>query len=205
MKNLKLLFMSVMIFSSMIFYSCHTETPISVDYESPEVQRVVMYNIASTDTLYDSQFFEINTDTSFVDFNQTLESIDGDFNFDISVVDNGNLYNVTLFAKNVIKDSLVQLGSKRIDSDGNLTFAINVSDFPAIQDSSLQQFYLYFLVSDETDNTETSSELGFDVEKLFIQEKLYNEFGVLLNTGSNPVDFREKVEELTFFQFLAKG
>ena len=207
MKKLNYFLMSLIIFSSMIFYSCHTETPVNVDYESPEVQRVVMYNIVSTDTLYDSQFFEINTDTSFVDFDQTLESIDGDFNLDISVIDNGNLYNVTLFARNAIEDRLVQLGSKRINSDGNLTFVINVSSFPAIQDSSLQQFYLYFLISDDTDNTAISSEFGFDVEKIYIQEKLFNELGQLRETNEAVADrdFRDKIGKLAFIQFMANG
>ena len=200
MKKLNYFLMSLIIFSSLIFYSCHTETPLNVDHESPEIQSVVMYNVTTNDTLYGWY----NTDSTFTNFTDTLEMINT-YNLNISVSDNGNLYNVTLFARNAIKDSLVQLGSKGINSDGNLTFVINVSDFPAIQDSSLQQFYLYFLASDDTDNTVVSSELGFNVEKIYIQEKLYNEFGLIADTEGDSIDFIEKVEELTFFQFLAKG
>ncbi|NOR45939.1 MAG: hypothetical protein GQ534_10170 [Candidatus Delongbacteria bacterium] len=199
MKKLNYFLMSLIIFSSMIFYSCHTETPVNVDYESPEITIQMIYN--STDTLFNSQ----DSTITYTDFEHKIEEENGDHYFVVSAEDNGNLYSVTLFAEDEIAGISYQIESKSINSDGEVIFVITLENFPIVQGSNPQRFYLYFLVSDDTDNTSITTKLGIKVGKLFIQEKLYNEFGLLSNTEGDPIDFREKVEELTFFQFLAKG
>ena len=41
--------------------------------------------------------------------------------------------------------------------------------------------------------------------KLFLQEKINKEFGLLENTSGDSIDFKDTVGELTFIQFLEDG
>ena len=199
MKKLNYFLMSLMIFSAMIFYSCHTETPVNVDHESPEIEILMVYN--SQDTLYNSQ----DSTIIYTNFDHKINEENGDHYVVVSVEDNGNLYNVTLFAEDERTGISYQIKSKSINSDGEITFVVDIGDFPVVQDINPQRFYLYLVVYDDTDNVSRTTKLGLKIGKLFLQEKLYNEFGLLEEVGMDSIDFREKVEELTFFQFLAKG
>ncbi|MCK5759932.1 MAG: hypothetical protein KAH33_01480 [Candidatus Delongbacteria bacterium] len=196
MKKLNYFLMSLIIFSSMIFYSCHTETPVNVDHESPEIEILTIYN--STDTLYNS------ADTmAYEDFDKVI--VTGDYTVLIYVEDNRELYKVSLFAEDAVNGESYLIESKNVNDNGEIEFVINKGDFPIVQNEDIQKFYLSLTVSDETENISISSKLGFYVVKESILEKLYDELGPLENTESDSIDFRGKIGKLTFIQFLAKG
>ncbi|MBN2788861.1 MAG: hypothetical protein JXR69_01570 [Candidatus Delongbacteria bacterium] len=204
MKNLNLFFMGMLVFLAFIFYSCHTETPVNVDFESPEVQRVVIYNCSTLDTIYDSQYFELNLDTTFVHFQDSLK-FTTDYGMVISAIDNGTLHKVSLFAEDWLSKISYELESKSADEKGDYLFILNVADLPAVQEINPQKFYLYFSIADESENISNSEKLGYNFEKKYLQEKIFEKFGLLENTGRDSIDFTGKVEQLTFIQFLADG
>ena len=152
MKKLNYFLMSLIIFSSMIFYSCHTETPVNVDYESPEIEILMVYN--SADTLYNSA-----DSTMCEDFDEAIVS--GDYTVLVSVEDNLELYNVSLFAEDAVNGDSYLIESKNVNENGEFEFVINKGDFPVVQDEDIQKFFLYLTVSDDTENTSNSSKLGF--------------------------------------------
>ena len=202
--------MSLIIFSSMILYSCHTETPFNVDHESPSIQSLFLYSVDSVgnvDTLYHA-IADSNgslSDPTFSNFagNQVLDEMD--YNIDFVISDNYDLYEVSLCAKDAVHDSVKVLRVKALDIDGSYSFTIGKSDFPILQDETIQKFYLYLSITDESENAKKSQELGLNVFKEWIFDIFHEELGLLANTDNDPVDFREKIGKLAFIQFLAKG
>ena len=201
MKNIKLVIGLIMIsVSSMIFYSCHTETPFNVDHESPEIESLVIYS--QTDTLY-SYNYQDSIQPVFTDFNDTMRTEIYSYKFTIS--DNRSLYKVSLVA--VDRFSKIEYEIKSILNPESNEFVINSSykDYDIVQDSTFQEFNLKILAIDESENEGESDELGFYITKPSYLNLLYEEFGLLANTDNDPVDFREKIGKLAFIQFLAKG
>ena len=196
MRRLNYLVMIMMLFSSMIFYSCHTETPVNVDSESPEIEILMIYN--STDTLYNSA-----DTTSYVDFDGVI--VTGDYSVLVSVEDNLDLYRISLFAEDAVNGDSYSIDSKDVSADGEFEFVIEKGDFPIVQDEDVQKFHLYFTAYDRSENSSDSQKLGFYVVKESIFEKLYEELGLLANTEGDSIDFRDKIGKLAFIQFLAKG
>jgi hypothetical protein len=126
MKNLNLLLLTLVLFLSFIFYSCHTETPVNVDHENPSVGMKMVYNTA--DTLYNSD----DSTLAFVDFNFDGMIVEGDYRVLISVDDNQGLFKVSLFAEDAVNNDSYLIGSKMVDDNGELEFVIDRGDFPVV-------------------------------------------------------------------------
>jgi hypothetical protein len=179
-----------------IFTACHTETPLGIDKEAPQVQIMYVYN--GSDTLYN-----YTSDSQFVNFSDTLFT--EVWNIKAKVQDNREIHNIKLIAED-INGSEYEITSSEPLSSGEIIISSYYKDYPIIQDSVYQEFYLKLAVSDESENiTVSGTKLGFKIAKPFPLILFSEELGLIEEIEGDSIDFREKNGKLAFIQFMYKG
>lgn len=180
----------------LIFSACHTETPLGIDKEAPEVQIMYVYN--GSDTLYN-----YTSDSQFVNFSDTLFT--EVWNIKAKVQDNREIHNIKLIAED-FNGSEYEITSAEPLSSREIIINSYYKDYPIIQNSVYQEFYLKLAVSDESENTTVSgTKLGFKIAKPFPLILFSEELGLIKEIEGDSIDFREKNGELAFVQFMYKG
>ncbi|MBN2857136.1 MAG: hypothetical protein JXN63_01920 [Candidatus Delongbacteria bacterium] len=179
-----------------IFTACHTETPLGIDNTAPSVE--IMYVYSGSDTLYN-----YTSDSLFVNFTDTLFT--EVWKIKAKVQDNREIHKIKLIAEDIEGSEYEVTGTESI-SNGEIIINSYYKDYPIIQDSVYQEFYLKLAVSDESENTTVSgTKLGFKIAKPFPLILLYEELGLIKEIEGDSIDFREKNGKLAFVQFMYKG
>lgn len=177
--------------------SCHTETPLNIDNQDPEVGLLMIVN--GTDTLYNSA----DTLLVFKDFADTL--LTETIAVKVSVNDNNEIYKVCLVAEDYFTGVENDIKTVKDVSGGELVISANYKDFPVVQEIPFQKFFLKINVYDESENQKTSTKLGFYITKPYPMNLFYDELGLVKEIQGDSVDFREKHGKLAFIQFMTKG
>ena len=180
-----------------IFTACHTETPLGIDKEAPQVEIMYIYN--GPDTLYNYTY----PDSSFKNFSDTL--LTELWSIKAKVLDNQEIFEVKLIAEDV-DGSEYEINKLRPSDDKEILITSYYKDYPITQDSLYQDFYLKLAVSDESENvTVSAKKLGFRIAKPFPMLLFHEELGLVEEIEGDSIDFREKNGKLAFVQFMYKG
>ncbi|MBU4486331.1 MAG: hypothetical protein KKD38_05330, partial [Candidatus Delongbacteria bacterium] len=127
------------------------------------------------------------------------------FNFTISLSDNNGLYKVCLSAEDYFTGEDWEIKTIKNIQNGELTVSSIYKDYPVVQDSPFQKFYLKITASDESENSITSTKLGFYITKPYPFNLFYESLVLIKEVDGDSVDFREKHGKLGFVQFISKG
>lgn len=177
--------------------SCHTETPTGIDNVDPSVKILTVYTDA--DTLYDSA-----SGSAYTDFSDTLLTEKLYIKAEIS--DDQELYKVGIIAEDVLSGLEYVVTSSSAGTNGETVISTIYRDFPVVQDTTFQQFYLKLYAADETENTAVSqTKLGLYITKPYPMILFYEDLGLVAEIEGDSVDFRNKNGELAFIQFMSKG
>ena len=179
-----------------LIISCHTETPLGIDTQVPQVRMQKMYN---TNGIY----YNSEDTLEFVNFEQTVsDSLFIEFNCS----DNQDIYKVSLIAEDWF--SGIETEIKTITNmNGNPQIMLTgYVDFPITQDIDPQKFYLKLKAFDSAENSKYDSlKFGFKVPKPWPFSLLYSQFGELREVNEYYVDFKDYNGELAFVQFISFG
>lgn len=184
--------------SALIFFiltACHTETPLGIDKEAPEVQLLLIYN--DTDTLYNA------ADSIPDEFSITI--LQGKHYFKFNTSDDQELYSIRLVAEDKYTKEKYGIKTVTVSGHGINIITAEYTDFPVVQDYNMQEFYLSIEATDETENSGHSEKIGSEVLKLLPFTAMYNDLGLIKEIEGDSIDFREKNGKLAFVQFMYKG
>lgn len=182
---------------ALVLVSCHTETPTGIDNVDPSVKILTVYT--DVDTLYDSA-----SGGAYTDFSDTLLTEQLYIKAEIS--DDQELFKVGIIAEDVLSGLEYEVKSSSAGTNGEKVISTSYRDFPVIQDTPFQQFYLKLFVSDNSENTVVSQiKLGLNITKPYPMILLYEQLGLITEIQGDSVDFRQKNGKLAFIQFMSKG
>ena len=184
--------MTLISFSVLILLSsCHTDTPTSIDTESPLLSFLSIQT--GNDTLYS------NEDLEFSDFELTINAAPHKISFQME--DNEKLHKAILFAEDSQSGISYPLQTISKPENGKVSFDFSYQDFPVVQEAALQNFYLWAEVWDKTENSNKSEKMGFKVVKSLPFDKFYQDFGEIAEIDGEMIDFRMMNDKLTIVQF----